>query len=264
MTPGVGRSTLGGIHAPSNTTVGIRKGVSQAGDARRTNERGLLMKGHLVLKTLAGEKNQTRRIVGLELTEREHSPFLGEDGIWRWMTGKVAHAGNECRCPYGAPGDRLFIREECWAWGLWYRDGKTKTGRPKFRFLQAERRVRYEKPKTTAKRDGVEGWVYRHARYMPRWASRVTVEVVEIRVERLQSITEEDARAEGVSDGRIPADEDGPVRIGYVLGIDDGKCLLYPTARRAFEVGWDSINGERAPWASNPFVWCVSFRRLPA
>ncbi len=104
---------------------------------------------------------------------------------------------------------------------------------------------------------------WRPSIHMPRWASRLALRVTSVRVERLQEISEEDAKAEGVSQGDIPADEDGPLRIGYVLGPDDGKCVLHPTRRRAFEVGWDSINGARpgCDWQSNPWVWRIGFER---
>lgn len=106
----------------------------------------------------------------------------------------------------------------------------------------------------------VDKW--RPSIFMRREWSRLTLEVVSVRVERLQDITEPDAIAEGVREGSIPADEDGPRRIGYVLGDDDGKCVLYPTPQEAFAVGWDGINADRAAWSSNPWVWVLGFRRL--
>jgi hypothetical protein len=95
---------------------------------------------------------------------------------------------------------------------------------------------------------------------MPRWASRITLALTEVRLQMLQDISEADARAEGVVSGLIPADEDGPVRVGYVFGKDDGKCILYPTAVDAFAVGWEAINGKRAPWATPQLVWALSFQ----
>lgn len=105
--------------------------------------------------------------------------------------------------------------------------------------------------------DGVLAW--RPSIFMPRKLSRITLEVTDVRVERLQDITEKDAKAEGVIDGTIAACGDHPALVGHVLGQDDG---MHPTRRRAFEVGWDVINGDRVPWASNPWVWAVSFRRV--
>lgn len=77
--------------------------------------------------------------------------------------------------------------------------------------------------------------------YLPRWASRITLEVVSVRVERLQEITEEDARAEGV------------------MSLPNIHPIARPTS--VFQELWDQINGKRAPWESNPWVWRVEFRR---
>jgi hypothetical protein len=85
---------------------------------------------------------------------------------------------------------------------------------------------------------------------MPRWASRITLEVVSVRVERLQEITEADARAEGID----------VETLGAIYRLGDGT----PVARDAFGDVWDEINsrpGKR--WEDDPWVWRVEFRRLP-
>jgi len=103
------------------------------------------------------------------------------------------------------------------------------------------------------------------------------------RLQRLQSITEEDALAEGVVSGVIPADRTSPARFGFVLGRCDAKSILHPTAREAFAAGWDRINGSRrrrvgeseptrrgatliiqecASWESNPWVWAYTFMKI--
>ena len=95
---------------------------------------------------------------------------------------------------------------------------------------------------------------------MPRWASRLTLEVVSVRVERLQDITEADAVAEGVDPGAPwfppgqwePPDED-PRQVGYGRGS---------FALQNYRNLWDHINGKRSPWASNPWVWVITFRRV--
>lgn len=93
---------------------------------------------------------------------------------------------------------------------------------------------------------------WRPSIFMPRDLSRITLEVTSVRVERLQAITEEDAKAEGVQRRDILGVETYETATSYVS-----------SARAAFEELWDDINGERASWASNPWCWCVSFRRLP-
>jgi hypothetical protein len=145
---------------------------------------------------------------------------------------------NKDACPYGVSGDRLWVREKfsphLYDEGIWYwADGNVADADS-------------HRPSPSI--------------FMPRQASRLTLEVVGTRSEQLHALTEEDARAEGIVVGEIPADDYGPRRIGFVFGEDDGRCVLYPTARRAFEVGWDTINGDRAPWSSNPRVWVVEFK----
>jgi hypothetical protein len=85
---------------------------------------------------------------------------------------------------------------------------------------------------------------------MPRWASRLTLEVTGVRIERLQEISEEDARAEGA-----PNDHSVHDVHGFHATIDNVR-------RRNFAILWESINRKRTSWASNPWVWVISFRRL--
>lgn len=167
----------------------------------------------------------------------------GAGGCWNDRTKPV-------QSPYGAPGDRLWVRET-WATeerapdmvdGIWYRADDS------FRPIEA----------TPAAADA---WVVangnrkiREARspiYMPRWASRITLEVVEVRVERLMSITETDARAEGFSADPRP---------GTVNGKPASVAFFNPRIWYAY--AWNALNEKRAPWLSNPFVWAVTFRRV--
>lgn len=93
------------------------------------------------------------------------------------------------------------------------------------------------------------GWIPPLA--MPRWASRITLEVTKVRVERLRDITEVDALAEGVEPEMVPHYSARAVLRGHD-----------PSRRNGFLTLWDSINGKRAPWSSNPWVWVVEFKRL--
>jgi hypothetical protein len=96
--------------------------------------------------------------------------------------------------------------------------------------------------------DDCEPARWRPSIYMPRWASRITLEITSVRVERLGDISEDDARAEGVA----------PVPF-CKAGRRDGLEHV-----EAFENLWDRINGKRASWASNPWVWVVAFQRAAA
>ena len=106
-----------------------------------------------------------------------------------------------------------------------------------------------KKPKQTRER-GETGW--RPAIHMPRWASRLTLEVMSVRVERLQEISEGDCWDEGIEEW-LKDDKNLP-------RYSDGTPNKYNNITQAFQAMWNSINAKRAPWASNPWVWVIEFR----
>jgi len=95
---------------------------------------------------------------------------------------------------------------------------------------------------------------FRSPTHMPRWASRITLEITAVRVERLQDISEEDAKAEGVEPIGIPAVD--PFT-GEHLGDE-------PSWRYGFQCLWERINGKKHSWSSNPWVWVIEFARAAA
>ena len=137
---------------------------------------------------------------------------------------------------------RLWVKETHYRYGYWAKNGKTKTGKQKYEFTALSDEVRYfdNPPDRVERSKEIIGWFKRPSIFMPRWASRITLEVTGARIERLQEISNEDIRKEGVA----------------VLG-----CV---THRLNFEQLWDSLNGKTFPWASNPFVWVIEFRRIDA
>lgn len=232
-------------------------------------ERPILFSAPMVRAILDGRKTQTRRVVMVHPSNAVRGWV--DPASYPWVhVGKHSYDNDKppafgamfrselggelfVPCPYGVPGDRLWVREACWIWGRWTLNGMTTTGRQRWRFrAEPYHRVRFDRPDLVARRespqpgfDGLPGWVYRHARFMPRWASRLTLEVVSVRVERVRDISEYDALAEGVS--------------GWVY---DERC---ETARDGFRVLWDTINAARGfGWAANPWVWVVEFRRVTA
>lgn len=227
-------------------------------------ERPILFCGAMVRAILAGSKTQTRRVVnpqpvsnGYDFDARSgdiacHCDYLPPDCLVQPPHYDHPFLDQpERMCPYGEPGDRLWVREASWAWGRWQRNGFTKSGRQKWKFVESTINARprvFEKPEGPfAKRDGHSvGWSYRHARFMPRSASRITLAVTSVRVERLQAITGTDAIAEGIA---------GPKSTDEAYGWDP----YY-----AFRDLWDSINGKRpgCAWTDNPWVWVVGFRRV--
>lgn len=199
-------------------------------------ERSILFSAPMVRAIFEGRKTQTRRIV-------KPQPA----GAWA-APGKTA-------CPYGATGDRLWVRE---TWGL---DAYTGD-------MQFSIKYRAGGDSYVTERNGSDEWVPIYQRYMdgcglddkwdrwrpsihmPRWASRITLEVTGVRVERLQDISEADAIAEGV-------EHDGDCWKSYIDGVGP-----FTTARISFKSLWDSINKDRAPWESNPWVWVVEFKPI--
>jgi hypothetical protein len=169
---------------------------------------------------------------------------------------------------YGVPGDRLWVRE---TWGF---SAAIPTSYHR-RCLED----RYAPREWMAYRaDAPKGhWCWRSPRFMPRWASRLTLEITEVRVQRLQDISEEDAIAEGLRSQEGDGGAAGAgfkwrgtgyegARPGYFHTPGDGRCgcnVGGPTpAQCAYSDLWESINRKRAPWASNPWVWAISFRKV--
>jgi hypothetical protein len=155
---------------------------------------------------------------------------------------------------YGVPGDRLWVRETlfCGDDNLW-------------RYSADNGQVGIECANPTA----MVVWAlhkkqdYCSSIFMPRWASRITVEITDVRIQCLQEISEEDAMAEGISECLIPADDEGPNRIGYMVGPDDGMSGLDVSPRDSFRKLWDSINAKRGfGWHTNPRVRALTFRRM--
>lgn len=214
-------------------------------------DRPILMSAPMVRALLAGTKTQTRRVLRVpahpavrdwvldsefRATARAHSEEVATQYVTTFPHGRV-------RCPYGQPGDRLWVRENGWQ-------------RPEC----SERDMRDGAdtwPAYEYDADGIDhahvellkewGWKRRPSIHMPRWASRITLALTDVRVQRVQEISEDDALAEG-ADGPHPASwhpdasEIGPS--SYVSGYRDI---------------WNSINGPGS-WEANPWAWALTFK----
>lgn len=221
-------------------------------------ERPILFSAPMVRALLNCTKSQTRRVVKLQKEPTTYPQtngvqFVQIGGKQYWWNSQPDHPAHVTKaCPYGQPGDRLWVRET-WQGPL------LESEEQEDEFRQSP--DIYKKPGFCAYRatdtldaidaDGRElGW--RPSIHMPRWASRILLEITGVRVERLQDISEADARAEGITDGGcLSCGEHEP------CGCADPK----PSARDSFCRLWQSINGAES-WHANPWVWVVEFKRV--
>jgi hypothetical protein len=212
-------------------------------------ERGILFSEPMVLALLAGKKTQTRRMVGGDVVFGPKEYYRSPAGkAWRQDFFPLETAANGALkfCPYGVPGDRLWVRE---TWAAEELDRERKrigiqykaTPAPKCRSGHyVDRPSDFELKRPVHGAIGNEDGCWRPGIHMFRWAARLVLEITEVRVQRLQEISKTDALAEGV-----------PLNIPVELCSD-------PVAE--FRELWDLINEDRCPWTSNPWLWCVSFK----
>lgn len=217
-------------------------------------ERPILFSSSMVRAILAGTKTQTRRVVKPQ-PERRHIEQVGSmlgfkkrkgDGFWLWPN---AHENVLAECPYGRPGDRLWVRET-------FMDLRS-TGvehRPDLRGPLQRYAYQAESPPGSHGDEARKnyGLKWKPSIHMPRAASRITLGIVSVRVERLQDISRGDAKSEGC-DHCDPCDH---VRLSCAAIGCEG-----PDYRVGFRHLWESINGTGS-WEANPWVWVVEFKRL--
>lgn len=249
-----------------------RESVAPSSSAPVARERGVLFSPPMVRAILAGLKSQTRRLVNPQPREAIDvgaavAAFIDRRPHFDSVAGRVVGTRDvTILCPLGSPGDRLWVRE-AWRAPHWLND------RPP-RDVPAGTPIAYLADEAKA---GDPAGKYRHARFMPRRFSRITLEVTEVRVQRLQAISDQDAIAEGVTATEDPPtwkvlNKDGSAYDCYVepdRRPGDGihayvknapLACLNRTAVENYSRLWDDINGPGA-WALNPWVWAVSFRR---
>ena len=225
-------------------------------------ERPVLFSAPMVRTILEGKKTQTRRIVAMPRKRDwyvvvDHGngwwPYQSDDGESDLCDDSMEHP---YICPYGQPGDRLWVKE---------------TWRPRLALSPWDVVITYAadgQQRTIKDGDfGDRDWTMPKAAvhgnvtplFMPRWASRITLEVTDVRVERLQDISEADAKAEGVEGHYI---KDGWYWRNYSLSNEDASTSpMLTNAKDSYRTLWEKLNSPGS-WAANPWVWVVSFRRL--
>lgn len=222
-------------------------------------ERPILFSAPMVRAILEGRKTVTRRALnthalknigfGVQLGECHELPSEGPP-----HPNSIGYYHDFC--PYGQPGDRLWVRE---TWMDLRGTGVEHRPDPDGPLQRYAYRV--DSPLGShadeARKDF--GLKWRPSIHIPRVASRVLLEITAVRVERLQDITEAQAMAEGIVGVAFRPDDGWPICTGYMVGPDDGKTGLQTTAAKAFAGHWESVGGD---WNANPWVWVVEFKKV--
>ena len=213
----------------------------------------ILMSTPMVQAILSGRKTLTRRTKGLFLINEEpdiyayKKPLEQDNNIHvfaRMFRGSWVETMH-IKCPYGQPGDVLWVRE---TWNTLTSYVET----PDYSVISVRDFV-YK-----ADDDRFDKW--KPSIFMPKEACRIRLLVKDVRVERLQDISEYDAKDEGITDVEFYPDEGFPLSIGHMFGKDDGKAVLYNTRIKAYKSLWESINGNGS-WDKNPWVWVIEFEK---
>ena len=223
-------------------------------------ERPILFNGPMVRAILEGRKTQTRRVVRPskrwpQYTICKPDGMTDAHSVW-WHGPEYDRVGVSMDCPFGQPGDRLWVRET-WA-GSGNEDGHPIDADGNLVEMR-DAQIFYRADTTPGPYgcdllpDGshyFDSW--RPSIHMPRWASRILLEVVSVRVERLQEISYDDAEAEGIEQ-RWTCLNPGTGSYAHANDVHDDFRSL-----------WGSIATPGATWADNPWVWAVEFKAVEA
>jgi hypothetical protein len=221
---------------------------------KQAKERPIIFSGDMVRAILEDRKTQTRRVVKVLLKDKMPANQVCEDGGGNWIawSGAISEKhdmaeetkrqypnGEGFKCPHGKPGGRLYVKETL---ALEVVPGSGSRGPIAYR-ADCDREM------NSCPFPRAEYGAWESTMFMPRARSRILLEVVSVRVERVQSITKMDAIAEGIQLPLLFADEPVP-SADY--------------AQRAYSFLWDSINGKKTgcSWADNCWVWVVEFKVL--
>ena len=226
-------------------------------------ERPILFSAPMVRALLDGSKTQTRRALKVRCQE------IGErdDGSrWPWSEHPDTASDHWHACPYGQAGERLWVRE------TWYCDDYRLQSGPYLKPEEMDVEEARQSGMLAYAADGTTPYeadqpVWKPSIHMPRWASRILLEIVSVRVERLKECSEVDAIAEGATHIRSQAwdREHFPAwRYLFEEAVAAGtKPPIGPSPAQAYEKLWESINGAGS-WDANPWVWVVEFKRVPS
>lgn len=205
-----------------------------------SKSRPILMSAPMVLAILEGRKTETRRVM-------KPQPVHYPDGDIGWWGPDRFTDVHECACPYGYPADGLYVKEAMRRHHGSIFDGGTYC---------ADLTPVFGDDAHKCLGRAVWQWQrdYLPPMFCPRWASRITLEIVDLRVQRVQDTSADDAIAEGVVDKS--AEEIAP------LPHETQEMYRYHALKFYREL-WDNLNANRGySWESNPWVWAITFRKV--
>lgn len=187
-------------------------------------EKPILFSGAMVRAILAGRNPLIRRAVKIQPTT---FPDQGP-GLWHHVKGAKWESGLPYICPYGKPGGNIWVRETFALYGM---EAEKPENRPIFYRADDDAKMGYHTPPDIKWKPSI---------HMPRWASRLTLEITHVKVERVQEITKEDCIAEGIA------------------GLED----VHAGWHQPFAKLWDLAYIKRGfGWDKNPWVWAITFKR---
>lgn len=230
----------------------------------------ILFRTPMVQAILEGRKTQTRRVIkskhksGLFAVGKNKAGQVTEITSLDWDERSV-NVTNDIGCKYSI-WDILWVKETYYAYGRWVKNGLTKTGKQKYKFTDltltsnSDLEYKYEDCKPQRIKTGRTneiGWYKRPSLFMPKAACRIFLKITNLRVERSQDISEEDAVAESANPCLDELSMDNRVH-----NYNNPSTARFPLVHvTGFKSLWQSINGEES-WNDNPWVWCINFERI--
>lgn len=211
-------------------------------------ERGMIFNAEMVRAILDGRKTQTRRPIKWKQTRFTEIGEREDGSKWPWSEDAEHACDFWHPCPFGAVGDRIWVRET-WA---------------RYNIDQDSHDMAY---RATIPEDWPESGRWRPSIHMPRWASRITLEITDVRVERLNAISEQDAQSEGVHtevwDQTVVARNYAAIDEFFQFWSEDMPHYVEMNQlyRSSFRSLWESIYGAEN-WQANPWVWVIEFKRV--
>ncbi len=207
----------------------------------------MIFNAEMVRALLDGRKTQTRRPIKWKQTRFTEIGEREDGSKWPWSEDAEHACDFWHPCPFGAVGDRIWVREA-------FRVHSRATDVATLVYKASERNSWTEQTRRVPvavcnKPATLEKWT--PSLHMPRWASRILLEITDVRVERLNAINEHDAQAEGVA----------RLRGGFWKHYQPGWTQHQLSARGSFVTLWKSIYGEES-WNSSPWVWVIEFKRV--